>query len=134
MKAKNVLASLTIALLCLAETVARASPLDGGAEKSQIDGQLTADYPHLEALYRSIHSHPELGFQEVRTAALLAQEMRKLGFQVTEKVGRTGIVAIYRNGPGPTVILLSRSPGDLPWSVRPGLRVGHCGGWLPIGC
>jgi amidohydrolase len=105
MKAKNTLASLTIALLCLAETVARASPPDAGAEKSQIDRQLTADYPHLEALYRSIHSHPELGFQEVRTAALLAQEMRKLGFQVTEKVGRTGIVAIYHNGPGPTVMV-----------------------------
>jgi amidohydrolase len=105
MKAKNTLASLTIALLCLAETVARASPPDAGAEKSQIDRQLTADYPYLEALYRSIHSHPELGFQEVRTAALLAQEMRKLGFQVTEKVGRTGIVAIYHNGPGPTVMV-----------------------------
>ena len=53
---------------------------------------LDREYPHLDVLYRDIHSHPEVAFQENRTAALLAADMRKLGFQVTEQVGKTGIV------------------------------------------
>jgi hypothetical protein len=43
-------------------------------------------YPASFAIYKDIHAHPELGFHEVRTASLLAHEMRSLGFKVTEKV------------------------------------------------
>jgi hippurate hydrolase len=77
-------------------------------------------YPHLETIYRDIHSHPELGFEEVRTAALLAAEMRTLGFQVTEKVGKTGVVAIYRNGAGPTVMVRTELDA-LPMEEKSGL-------------
>jgi amidohydrolase len=77
-------------------------------------------YPNLETIYRDIHSHPELGFEEVRTAALLAAEMRTLGFQVTEKVGQTGVVAIYRNGAGPTVMVRTELDA-LPMEEKSGL-------------
>ncbi len=77
-------------------------------------------YPQLDALYKDIHAHPELAFQEVRTASKLATEIRGLGFEVTENVGRTGVVAIYRNGSGPTVLV--RTDLDaLPMEEKTGL-------------
>jgi len=86
----------------------------------EVAGLVTGMYPHLETIYRDIHSHPELGFEEVRTAALLAAEMRTLGFQVTEKVGKTGVVAIYRNGTGPTVMVRTELDA-LPMEEKSGL-------------
>jgi hippurate hydrolase len=61
--------------------------------------------PELEALYKDIHSHPELSMQETRTAGLAADSLRKAGYEVTTGVGRTGVVGLLRNGPGPTVML-----------------------------
>jgi amidohydrolase len=77
-------------------------------------------YPEIEALYRDLHRHPELALQEVRTAAVLAEQMRALGFSVTEGVGGTGIVALYRNGPGPTVMVRTELDA-LPMEERTGL-------------
>jgi len=77
-------------------------------------------YPSLEAIYKDLHANPELAFKETRTAAKLAAEMRKIGFEVTEKVGGTGLVAIYKNGPGPTVMV--RTDLDaLPMEEKTGL-------------
>lgn len=59
----------------------------------------------LEALYVDLHRHPELSFQETRTAGIAAQHLRDLGLEVTEGVGRTGVVGVLANGPGPTVWL-----------------------------
>src|SRR5579884_361685 len=59
----------------------------------------------LEALYKDIHSHPELSLQEKRTAGLAAERLRAAGFEVTEGVGKTGVVGLLRNGEGPTVML-----------------------------
>lgn len=59
----------------------------------------------LVALYKDLHAHPELGFQETRSAGILAAEARAAGWQVTEKVGGTGVVAVLKNGPGPTVLV-----------------------------
>ena len=100
--------TVLVAALCgwsAAAVAGQPVPLDAAAARTRIDAVLERAAPHLDALYKDIHAHPELAFQENRTAALLAGEMRKLGFQVTEHVGRTGIVAIYRNGPGPTVLV-----------------------------
>lgn len=88
-----------------------AAALDAPAAKNRIDATLDQVYPSLDALYRDLHAHPEVGFQEVRTAKMLAAQMRKLGFEVTEGVGKTGIVAIYRNGPGPTVMVRTELDG-----------------------
>jgi len=94
-----------IAMLLLPQRPPLASGLDPLQIRQQLDWRFDQDYPQLEALYRDIHAHPELGFQEHRTAALLAARMRRLGFAVTEGVGRTGIVAVYHNGPGPVVLV-----------------------------
>jgi amidohydrolase len=72
-------------------------PLSGG----HLDGML----PALEALYKDVHSHPELSMQETRTAALAADHLRASGFAVTTGVGVTGVVGVLRNGDGPTVML-----------------------------
>jgi amidohydrolase len=77
-------------------------------------------YPWLDAAYRDLHAHPEIAFQETRTAARLAGEMRKLGFTVTEKVGKTGIVAVLKNGAGPTVLVRTELDG-LPMEEKTGL-------------
>ncbi|MEG3085997.1 amidohydrolase [Sphingomonas sp. PB4P5] len=63
------------------------------------------DLPSLLTVYRDLHAHPELAFEELRSAAILATEARKLGFTVTTGVGKTGIVAVLRNGPGPVLLL-----------------------------
>jgi len=68
-------------------------------------GKLEALLPELEALYKDIHSHPELSMQERRTARLAADQLRAAGFEVTTDVGVTGIVGVLRNGEGPTVML-----------------------------
>ena len=104
----------------IAAPAAHAAKLDVARAKAEIDAGLDKAYPHLDALYKDIHEHPELGFQEVQTAARLASEMRALGFEVTEHVGKTGIVAIYRNGPGPTVLVRTELDA-LPMEEKTGL-------------
>jgi hippurate hydrolase len=85
-----------------------------------IDAVIDHEWPDLDALYVDLHSHPELAFHETRTAALLAARMRKLGFTVTEHVGRTGVVAVYRNGEGPVVLVRTEMDG-LPMEEKTGL-------------
>ena len=63
------------------------------------------DYPYIYELYTHLHSHPELSFYEKATAARLAKELRKTGFEVTEGVGGYGLVALMHNGEGPTVMI-----------------------------
>jgi hippurate hydrolase len=101
-----------------AETSAPA--FDVASVMRTIDGVLDKDYAQLDTLYKDIHGHPEVAFQENRTAAMLAADMRKLGLQVTEHVGKTGIVAIYRNGPGPTVLIRTELDA-LPLEEKTGL-------------
>jgi hippurate hydrolase len=72
---------------------------------AEVRKQVEAEFPDLEALYKHLHSNPELSLHEVKTAARLARELKTLGFEVTEKVGGTGIVAILRNGKGPTILV-----------------------------
>src|SRR3954451_24543246 len=59
----------------------------------------------LAAVYRDLHAHPELGFQETRTAALVAAQLTASGFEVTTGVGGTGVVGVLGNGGGPLVVL-----------------------------
>ncbi|MBQ1089935.1 amidohydrolase [Streptomyces sp. B93] len=74
---------------------------------ARLTRDLTAglDGAGLEGFYRDLHRHPELSFAEHRTAARLAMRLRAAGFQVTERVGRTGVVAVLGNGDGPVVWL-----------------------------
>src|SRR6202161_3794370 len=88
--------------------------------KAAIEKSVEADYPKLDALYEDIHAHPEIAFQEVNTAARRAAEMRARGFEVTEKVGKTGLVAIYKNGEGPTIMVRTELDA-LPMEEKTGL-------------
>jgi len=59
----------------------------------------------LVDIYRDLHRNPELSFQEKRTAGVVAEHLREVGAEVTEGVGRTGVVGVLRRGDGPTVLL-----------------------------
>ncbi|HEY2752242.1 amidohydrolase [Phenylobacterium sp.] len=110
------LTALTASLVLASAAEAR----DLVKEEAQIQAGLDKAYGHLDALYKDIHAHPELALQETRTAALLAEEMRALGFEVTEHVGKTGVVAIYKNGPGPMVMVRTELDA-LPMEEKTGL-------------
>jgi hippurate hydrolase len=58
-----------------------------------------------EELYKDLHRHPELGNQEVRTAAKAAGQLERFGYEVHQKIGSTGVVGILKNGEGPTVLM-----------------------------
>src|SRR5580700_4572378 len=107
------------ALSTLLPLQARAE-LDVVSLKSAIQRSVERDYPKLDALYKDIHAHPEIAFQEEKTAAKLAAEMRALGFEVTEHVGKTGLVAIYKNGDGPTIMVRTELDA-LPMEEKTGL-------------
>src|SRR6266571_1670848 len=115
-----------LATLLASAALSTSLPLQARAEldvvslKSAIERSVETDYPKLDALYKDIHAHPELAFQEVKTAAKLAAEMRALGFEVTEKVGKTGLVAIYKNGDGPTIMVRTELDA-LPMEEKTGL-------------
>ncbi|VWX57681.1 Peptidase M20 [Sphingorhabdus sp. 109] len=90
------------------------------AQADSLKDAISADMPSLMDIYRDLHANPELSGEEVRTAAKLAAEARRLGFEVTEKVGGTGVVAVMENGEGPTVMLRADMDG-LPLEEKTGL-------------
>lgn len=110
------LAPVALQLSCPAS----AQDIDPAAARAWVDAALTASAPDLGAVYRDLHRHPEVAFQEVRSAGVLAAHMRELGFTVTEGVGQTGVVAVLENGPGPT-ILVRTDMDALPLEEKTGL-------------
>src|SRR5690554_3734487 len=90
------------------------------AHADPLTDSINADLPSLMEIYRDLHANPELSGEEVQTAAKLAAEARRLGFDVTEKVGGTGVVAVMKNGEGPTVMIRADMDG-LPLVEKTGL-------------
>ncbi|MFN3388235.1 MAG: amidohydrolase, partial [Allosphingosinicella sp.] len=90
------------------------------AAADPLSQKIEAEMPSLMAIYRDLHAHPELSMQETRSAAKLAAEAKKLGFDVTTGVGKTGVVAVMTNGPGP-VVLLRADMDALPVEEQTGL-------------
>src|SRR5271169_4038728 len=103
--------SLLIPLLTASYTCAQITP--GSKE-------VEAVYPDARALYVDLHQNPELSAHETQTAAKLAGRLRGLGYDVTEHVGGTGVVAILKNGGGPTVMLRTELDA-LPVEEKTGL-------------
>lgn len=91
-----------------------------GARSTEVDARVDALMPDLLEIYRDLHANPELSFQEVRTAAVLAERVRGLGFAVTEQVGQTGVVAVLKNGTGP-VLMIRADMDALPLEEKTGL-------------
>jgi amidohydrolase len=90
------------------------------AQNTPLDKQVSSVLPDAQTLYLDLHQHPELSSHETRTAAELANHLRTLGYEVTEHVGGTGVVAILKNGAGPTVMLRTELDG-LPVEEKTGL-------------
>ena len=99
---------------------ALAASLAAPAHADALSEAVAKDMPQLLALYRNLHANPELSMQEVKTSAKLAAEAKKLGFQVTTGVGKTGVVAVMKNGPGPTLLMRADMDG-LPVVEQTGL-------------
>lgn len=104
---------------------------------------LAAPGGDLIALYADLHANPELAFAETRSAAIMAAEARAAGFTVTEKVGKTGVVAMLVNGPGPVLLIRADMDGlpvpeatGLPYASRVPGAMHACGhdihmtGWV----
>ncbi|MFI0907206.1 amidohydrolase [Streptomyces sioyaensis] len=95
----------------------------------------------LVALYEDLHRHPELGFQETRTAAEAARRLTASGYDVTTGIAGTGVVGVLRNGPGP-VVLLRADMDALPVTENSGLdyastvpgRMHACGHDVHVTC
>ena len=89
----------------------------------------------LVAWRRDIHAHPELGFEEERTAALVAEKLASFGCEVHRGIGRTGVVGRLRVGDGPRTIGLRadmdalpiREANDVPYRSRNEGRMHACG-------
>jgi hippurate hydrolase len=76
-----------------------------------IDARIAAEQDSLVQLCQHLHAHPELSFHEEKTSARMAEEMRAIGLEVTEKVGGWGVVAVLKNGPGKTVLMRADMDG-----------------------
>jgi amidohydrolase len=93
---------------------------------AQVDDLATAINDQVVEWRRDIHAHPELGMQEFRTSALVADHLRSLGIEVTTGVGGTGVVGVLRGGrPGPVVALRADMDGlpvtelvDVPFASK----------------
>ena len=113
--------ALALAMPAMAQTVAAvpAAPAPPPAA-SALNAQVAREMPSLMELYREMHANPELSFHEVQSAARMAREARRLGFEVTEGVGGHGVVAVMRNGPGPVLMIRADMDG-LPVTEQTGL-------------
>ena len=104
----------------LALAGACALALASAAQADELRDAVGEDMPGLMEIYKDLHANPELSFQEFETAKKLAARVREMGFEVTEGVGKTGVVAVMTNGEGPTVMLRADMDG-LPVIEQTGL-------------
>ncbi len=94
--------------------------LSGSNNKNKFISELEKDISYLKNLYIDIHQNPEISLMEKETSIKLANELRKVGFNVTENFGGYGVVGILENGEGPTI--LYRTDLDaLPMEEKTGL-------------
>lgn len=91
------------------------------AAQTDIKQQINQDYSYLENLYKHLHRNPEISFFEKQTAKKVADELRELNFEVTENFGGHGVVGVFKNGDGPTIMI--RTDLDaLPIQEKTGLK------------
>jgi len=112
--------TLLLALLLL--------PISINAQQSSIDSMIERDMPSMLSTYKMLHAAPELSHREEKTSSFFAGELRKLGYTVTERVGKFdnaawtsyGVIAIMKNGAGPTVLVRTELDA-LPVDEKTGL-------------
>ena len=90
------------------------------SKNNKFEDFVESDIPYLKELYIDIHKNPEISLMEKETSKKLANELRKVGFEVEENFGGYGVVGILENGDGPTI--LYRTDMDaLPMEEKTGL-------------
>lgn len=96
--------------------------------QNKMDTWIDQSYPSLDAIYKNLHTNPELSYQEEKTSQMVAGELREAGYEVTDHLGKYpdpkltgyGVVGVLKNGPGPTVLV--RTDMDaLPVEEKTGL-------------
>lgn len=87
-----------------AQSTFEGTPAATPAYYNRLLSVIDQDGDRLINLFKDIHQNPELGFMEIRTAEIVAKELRALGYEVKTEIGKTGVVGILRNGNGPTVM------------------------------
>ncbi len=106
--AAALLAAGTLLATPTAPAPSQAPPPAGDPADAQLARKVAAlveqDEPRLLKIFKHLHANPELGFREVKTAALVAKEFKALGYETHTGIGKTGVVGILRNGPGPVVM------------------------------
>ena len=112
---------LHILAFAMSSALLSAHPAFSQPTSTDLGKAIAEDYDQkLEALFIDFHKNPELSYKETRTAAIMAKELRLTGATVTEKVGGTGVVAVMKNGEGPTLLLRADMDG-LPVKEDSGL-------------
>lgn len=114
--------------LILALAVLLSTALYVNAQQLSLDAMIERDLASLLSTYKALHAAPELSHREEKTAAFVAGELRKLGFTVTERIGKFqnaqwtgyGVVGVLKNGPGPTVLVRTELDA-LPVEEKTGL-------------
>lgn len=102
--------------------------LNVSAQQLSLDAMIDRDIASLLSTYKTLHAAPELSRREEKTSTFLAGELRKLGFTVTERIGKYqdpqlvsyGVVAVMKNGPGP-VVMVRTELDALPVEEKTGL-------------
>lgn len=92
----------------------------GPGPSQELEKLINKDLPFLVSFYKERHQSPEISLEEQKTSQVLASELRKIGFQVTENFGGYGIVGLLKNGNGP-VILYRTDMDALPMYEKTGL-------------
>jgi hippurate hydrolase len=110
---------LPLVVACLSITSLSANSWAADSWRAS-SAQIDAVYPQVEALYLDLHRNPELSYHEEKTAAKISDELRKLGYEVTTGFGGTGVVGVFKNGPGP-VVMLRAELDALPVPEKTGL-------------
>ena len=118
---RNSLTVLSLAAgLSAAASGAHAQALDATGLQA-IDAAVSAVAPKMVQWRRDIHAHPELSGQEVRTAQLVAEHLRRLGMEVQTGVGGTGVVGTLRGGCASRGIAVRPAgPGQCTWRLPSG--------------
>jgi hippurate hydrolase len=103
-------------------------PVNGRAQQQSLDAMIDSDLASLVATYKTLHASPELSHHEEKTSSFFAGQLRALGYDVTERAGKYenlewtnyGVVAVMKNGTGPTVMLRTELDA-LPVDEKTGL-------------
>lgn len=105
---------------------------------AKVSAAIDADAARLTTIFKDLHQHPEIAFTEARTSAIVAKELKALGFEVTTGVGKTGVVGVFKNGPGPTLWFRADMDSNsvleatgLPWAATQPQRLAD-GSEIPV--